>query len=370
MNQISLQIPPINPLEQLSKLLYNNTLDQFWLGRIITGIHAVGDKKGRVAETAFVIVGIIGTMVFGSAVYFSAEGSYYLFEQTYTALNNSSRVPSQIGHAGEWSSQVIIYSFFFFMEIKKIVRESDYKNLKRTITEWLPSHANQVDMNLLYQMVERNLYALGAECFYPKNALSQRLSAIQIMDNVDTSQFPCQRLDTDRQLKKLLKQMHQEIKQELGLRNYFKRAWRGITGIGQDHGRVAQIGAVVTGVALPLFLGFQSLLSFVGAGLVADEVIHETVAPEIVGHIGEWPANGITFAFMAQYIHNLAILKPGDLYIAREVFLRHLAILDPLENMASGNINLYNRARKVVNAELERIAKTSIYALYPTQYMI
>lgn len=348
--------------------IYKETLGRFWLGRLVKGVHSVGDQKGRMLETALIIAGIIATGVFGASVYFSSEGFVLSFKEAYDAIQSGLPVPSIIGHAGEWSSQVIIYSFVFFLELKQVVREGDYNALKATYRKLIQNLSPETCLKTFYQNLKVNLKGIGPHCFLSKNIFQSQLDALRLMEELkqDTGNSE---LEEDRVLADILRNIEAKVKKNTGFRNYFSRLYKGLKSIKESHGGLVQLAASVTGLVLPVFLSFQSFLSFAGAGLVANEVINEEQESSVIGHIGEWPVNGITFAFMAKYFHSWAILSQGDLMFLRE------AIHTQLKEMAGDKERNYSlktiqRLKDLSNEELDRRASKCMFGLLPSQYRL
>lgn len=362
------------PTQSFNQTLFKASLNRFWPVRLFKGIHAFGDQRGRVAEVALIIAGIIGTGVFGASVYFSSEGSALIFKDAYDSIVSGLGVPSQIGHAGEWSSQVIIYTLVFFQEIKKVVREGDYKMLKSSYRNFLKDISDKKDLENIpteidwkdfYQNLKINLNVIGPQCILPKNSLKNHLTAIRLMEELP--QAMDLEMAEDRLLKQALVNVKADCDTHLKSKNYFKRLWQGLKSINQCHGRVVQVASALTGFVLPLFLSFQSFLSFVGSALVAKEVLEGVQSLSVIGHVGEWPANGLMFAYMANYFHDWSLLDQGDFVIVYKILQDHLGRLQDPEN---GNQRLYQRFREVANHELQRRASQCMFAVLPSQYRL
>ena len=131
-----------------------------------------GKKKGKWANLALIISAITGTALFGASIYYSAEGTYHLCKVVIKALDNGDRIPSIIGHVGEWSAQVLLYTYIYAREMRQIKREGDYWKIKSIYQNAIQNAIeNQPNFNCskLYLHIERTLSAFGHQCFLTKN---------------------------------------------------------------------------------------------------------------------------------------------------------------------------------------------------------
>ena len=350
--------------------LYPQSLNKIWLGRVVKGIHEIGVKKGKCVETALIITGIFATALMGSALYFSAEGAVLMFKDSYEKIINQERVPAQIGHAGEWSSQIILYLFVYFIELRKIIREADFAHLKKTYLEFIKTLPAGVSIKTFYKTLNQNFELIGMQAFLTKNSLKTRLLTIQLMQDFEVNNSEPSNLEKDRALEQFFRAMHRDLKKNLESSQYFKKLKKGISSISKVHGRLAQIGALATGILLPGVLFFDSFLSVAGTALVADDIVNYGEDLAAIGHAGEWPVNALTLAVMAFYLHHWSLTSIGELFIAREVIKKHLKELNPFENFEGGNLILYNYARKLCNHFLDELVSKCMFTILPNQYHV
>jgi len=339
---------------QLNKELMQQVVKK---GSPFGGVAEIGKNEGRGAEAAVISVGSVAAIVFVGSVTASAWGSYLLYKDSIIHLSEGMRPSADIGHAGEWAAQCGIYTFLFFREVYQVMLEKDYARMKKVYSRQFANLPEGAKVIKIYDRMLRNLMDIGHSCFFPKNAFRQRLDALEITKEVQSSE-----IESDRALKEIYRAICRDVEKELALKRYFQRSVRGLKEIGRSHGRLRQCLAGVVAATIPLFFSVQSALSFIGSGFVAADVAEGVEETDAIGHVGEWPANGLGFALFAKLSNDYAVKNRGDLALARDVVVRHLNDVQ--------DKTLRKRVKALANDELQKLAGRCMFSLPPTAYRV
>jgi len=353
---MSLEIQPIT-INRIDFQIDTEVLGKFWLTRLVRGFQACGEKRGRCYEIALVVGSIATTVLLGTVTVCSAYGAYFMFEESVLGLMDDGDVPANIGHGGEWSAQVILYIYFYLKAVHKIVREGDFAKIEKVYANSLQSK-KRFDFEAVQSEIEKTLQIFGTNCFLPKKIYSIKLASFNILESAiqDESYIPS--------IKKTVTEVYQNIQHDidsaLTLKHYLKRSWVGFKSIGRNQGRMSQLTALVTGVCVPAFLGAQAVFSFMGTAIMLDDLINEGADLSVIGHLGEWPVNGVAFTYLAALMNHWAITSHGDYEIVKNILQDAIA--------AHKDESYYDELLQTADEELKLLASKCMFTQYPQHF--
>lgn len=354
--------------EELDRAIEGAVHNRNWFGRVARGYDALGEQKGRCAETAAVVASFVGTLLVGGVLFASAWGAYEMFKECIIYLDNSERPTANIGHAGEWSAQVLIYTYFYFRQLHKVAGEGDYHEINKLFMKTLKGYGHSVsDLPAIYHYVLQTTKSLTRGGVIRRSLFTNTAKSIELVTETQEKgdlEAP-KEVDHLLRVKEIFDEIQRELDRVLATRNFFRRSWEGLKSIHRSHGAMGVITAGVTGVALPLLLGFQSVLSVIGTGFVIDDLANHDEDISVIGHVGEWPVNAVAFAYMAYKLNEWSITSEGDLVLAREVIQSHL-------NKHSGELeeSFRNLFIQTGNDELYHLASKCMFTSVPSTFLL
>lgn len=341
---------------QLQKQIHKKN----WFWRVARGYDTFGPCK----EVAAVVSSFAGTLFVGGVIFCSAWGSYEMFKACIIALINGERPPADIGHASEWSAQVVLYFYFYIRQLHKIAAEGDYQKMQKIFLKNLDEiECSPADYVELYQYLLQTTSEISRGPIFARSAFKNRVNTIKVIENVQVLENEEELTIPDFSvLREISQEVIKDIEKAKSSKNIFQRSWEGIKSVTKSHGITGSLTAIVTGVAIPAFLGFQSILSFVGTGFAIEDIAKHDEEVAVIGHVGEWPINGFAFAIMAYFLARWSILGEGDLVLCKKILEKHLSKIEDSE--------LRKRYIQASNEELTQLASKCMFSSAPSSYLL
>ncbi len=354
--------------DELDRAIEDAVHNKNWFGRVARGYDAFGEQKGRCAETTAIVSSFVATLLVGGVVFTSVWGAYVMFKDAVIYLNNGERPAADVGHAGEWSAQVLIYMYFYFRQLHKVAAEGDHHQVNKIFMNTFKNlEISSDDLPAAYHYVLQTTKSLTRGGVIHRSLFTNTARSIELVADCakkDDLEAPLE-VDNLSRVKDIFDEIQRDLDRVLGTRNFFRRSWEGVKSIHRSHGKTGVIAAAVTGVALPLLLGFQSALSVIGTAFVIDDFANHDEEISVIGHVGEWPVNALAFAYMAYKLNEWSITSEGDLVLAKEVIQSHL-------NTHSGELeeSFRNLFIQTGNDELHHLASKCMFTSVPSTYLL
>jgi hypothetical protein len=339
-----------------------------WYNRIARGYDALGEQKGRCAETAAVVSSFAATVLMGSILFCSVWGAYEMYKDVFIALGDGERPPANIGHAGEWTAEAIIYTYFYVRQLHKVAAEGDYHKVNKIFLKTFQTETiDSSHFPKVYHYILQTTKKLTQGCLIPRSLFNNTINSINLMSTCDSikDEELAEEVNHFERLKEIFEDVQKDLNRVLSTKNFFRRSWEGIKSVHKSHGKIGILAATVTGVVLPVILTFQSISSLFGTGFLIDDLANNGADISVIGHIGEWPVNFIGFNYFAYQLNVWSITSEGDLVLAKEVIQSHLNEHgDELEE------SLRNIFIRTGNGELENLASKCMFTSVPSSYLL
>lgn len=354
---VVIEEPAIDPIRDLDLRLKEEVIEASWLGRIWRGVTAVGEERGRWAQTAVIVAALGGTLMLVFSVGTSAVGSYKMFEEACLALKQGHHFPSNIGHAGGWAAQVLLYPYIYFGELSAVTAQGDLQKTLQIYREVLVNQPPE-EIARIARHHEEILSDLGPRCLIPKYTMRQTLIRRDLLiEKIDIGRLE--------RIASIFEDIGAQLKAALGSRYFVRRNLVGWKCVGEENGRLTQSAAMITGLIIPLFLVLQSFFMFTGVIILSKDLITGREPLDPIGHLGEWSPDAVGLIYMAKQLNKWSLTSYGDLAITREILSRNIAPFREDEDRL-----LYPKLVKLANEELKRVASQCMFSSIPSSYLL
>jgi hypothetical protein len=268
----SLTIDSTKPFSALNERLHASTDGRFWLGRLWQTVKTSWQDQGAV-KAAGVLSGYTAVKAYTCFfAYLCLEGAYRSFEEASIAYREEGHVTRELGDAGGWTSLAMFSLFALGATLTQCIREFEYDDIKRICNDWYEEVGKQeiiVDREEFYAHLCKILSNFSAQCLSQKSIVSQRLTALEIMQSLNDLNYAGDaaegsELHLDRELKRFYLLVHAERTNKVAFANYFERLKTGLRAVKAQQGIWGQFKAISTGVACPIIFTANSLLSYIG----------------------------------------------------------------------------------------------------------
>ncbi|MFT4554195.1 MAG: hypothetical protein ACI9S8_002842 [Chlamydiales bacterium] len=297
--------------------------------KFLEGFEAIREKHGNSGRNLALVISGVSTAALASMIVFSGYGVYELERIFIRDIRDGVRPPiDAYGHTGEWSSQIIQYAVIGGLQISSMLAEGSYRTvLKKTIPLLKEQKIELSEDNAfaVYNTVLKHLKYNSEKGFLlQKSPLESRSLTIKMLEEAypdfDFRNPSNGQLSIDYRSKEIFKTVQEELQSKLSFSKTLSLMKEGLRSVGRRKGRMAQVMATTMSVAVPILLVAQAALSFIGAKAAYDDVFVYDGDNYTLGHMGEWPANGIAFLYMATYFVQLGLVNTGSFETTKKYY--------------------------------------------------
>jgi hypothetical protein len=332
--------------------------------RCYEAIQTINHEEGM-AKTALLVGTLSIAQISSLAVsYFCMEGAV----RSLIDVHNDQRAINSLrplGDFGGWCSLFLFSTIVMQDYTERFIGEGDYLRLKSICKKWILENKtriieedSEVPLNV-YEDISELLNVFSIKCLFSRTLVSRRLIALEIQCEVMPKDESGQR-NEDLKLQEIFRSIQLELEQKLSFKQYFQRLFAAQRVI-QQEGRHHRFTPLFFGIAVPIVLLSNAILSIVGEIGLGKELYIDKEGLTDTGHFGEWPINAVESSVTAYFLHKWYVINEGDFAITQSIFAQKLEGLRESKT-------LYNRLCGIANEELLQISANCAYVKIPMEY--